>query len=113
MKSQSEQFEREARDPPAISRNARRTTRRGGWSGVHSGQSVWQARRESLGRDTTAGTSTATDVVGRPHEEVIPVYEEQLRVGKREVSRGSVRVRSYVVEEPAEEQVSLRDERVE
>ncbi|MBV8399223.1 MAG: YsnF/AvaK domain-containing protein, partial [Acetobacteraceae bacterium] len=42
----------------------------------------------------------------------IPVYEEQLRVGKREVGRGSVRVRSYVVEQPVHEQVQLREERV-
>ena len=39
--------------------------------------------------------------------------EEQLRVGKREVGRGTVRVRSYVVERPVEEQVSPRQERVE
>ncbi|MFL6606496.1 MAG: YsnF/AvaK domain-containing protein [Steroidobacteraceae bacterium] len=42
----------------------------------------------------------------------IPVVEEQLRVGKREVNRGSVRVRSYIVEEPVHEEVRLREERV-
>jgi uncharacterized protein (TIGR02271 family) len=45
-------------------------------------------------------------------EEVIPVAEEQLRVGKRDVSHGRVRIRSYVVETPVEEQVTLREERV-
>jgi uncharacterized protein (TIGR02271 family) len=45
-------------------------------------------------------------------EEAIPVVQERLRVGKREVNRGSVRVRSYVVEEPIQEQVNLRQERV-
>jgi uncharacterized protein (TIGR02271 family) len=45
-------------------------------------------------------------------EEVIPVAEERLRVGKRDVSHGRVRVRSYVVETPVEEQVTLREERV-
>ncbi|UVF22386.1 DUF2382 domain-containing protein (plasmid) [Microvirga terrae] len=45
-------------------------------------------------------------------EEVIPVVEEQLRVGKRDVSRGRVKVRSYVVETPVSEQVSLRTESV-
>jgi uncharacterized protein (TIGR02271 family) len=45
--------------------------------------------------------------------ETIPVVEERLRVGKREVDRGTVRVRSYIVEEPVHEQVRLRDERVE
>lgn len=58
-------------------------------------------------RDTNLGT----DVNAR-REEHIPIVEEQIRVGKREVERGRVRVRSYVVEAPVEEQVLLRDESV-
>ena len=46
------------------------------------------------------------------NEERIPVVEEQLVVGKREVERGGVRVRSYVVETPVHEQVTLREEHV-
>lgn len=46
-------------------------------------------------------------------EERIPVAEEQLRVGKREVERGGARVRSYVREVPVHEQVQLREEHVE
>ena len=45
-------------------------------------------------------------------EEVVPVYEEQLRVGKRDVSHGRVRIRSYVVETPVNEQVRLHSESV-
>ena len=45
-------------------------------------------------------------------EEVIPVTEEHLRVGKRDVSHGRIRVRSYVVEEPVSEDVHLRQEDV-
>lgn len=45
-------------------------------------------------------------------EEVIPIIEEQLVVGKRDVSRGGVRVRSYVTETPVHEQIRLRNERV-
>ena len=63
--------------------------------------------------DTTTGmgaTTRATTDVDSP--DTIKVMEEQLRVGKREVARGAVRVRSYVVERPVEEQVSLHDERV-
>jgi len=45
-------------------------------------------------------------------DEVIPIVEEQLRVGKREAGGGRVRVRSYVVETPIEEQVNLRREHV-
>jgi uncharacterized protein (TIGR02271 family) len=50
---------------------------------------------------------------GAPGDETIPVVEEQLRVGKRDVERGGVRVRSYVEETPVEEQVELHEEHVE
>jgi len=50
--------------------------------------------------------------MGSRDEEVIPVVEEQLVVGKREVDRGGVRVRSYVTETPVHEQIRLRNERV-
>lgn len=45
-------------------------------------------------------------------QEVIPVAEERLRVGKRDVGRGSVHVRAYTREMPVEERVTLRDETV-
>ena len=45
-------------------------------------------------------------------EEKITLAEERLRVGKRATEHGRVRVRSYVVETPVEEQVTLRDENV-
>jgi stress response protein YsnF len=45
-------------------------------------------------------------------EERIPIVEESLRVGKREVERGGARVRSYVTETPVSEQVNLREEHV-
>lgn len=58
----------------------------------------------------TGADCPASTEVGR--EEVIPVVEEQLRVGKRDVTDGRVRVRSYVVETPVAEQVNLREEQV-
>jgi uncharacterized protein (TIGR02271 family) len=45
-------------------------------------------------------------------DEVIPVAEEELHVGKRDVSHGRVRIRSHVVERPVQEQVSLTEEHV-
>ncbi|MEZ0167896.1 YsnF/AvaK domain-containing protein [Microvirga sp. TS319] len=59
-----------------------------------------------------AGPTGAQGRLSDRDEEVIPVAEERLRVGKRDVSHGRVRVRSYVVETPVEEQVTLREERV-
>src|SRR5690242_6211165 len=45
-------------------------------------------------------------------ETKIPVIEERLKVGKREINRGTVRVRSYIVEEPVNRPVGLRQEHV-
>lgn len=58
-----------------------------------------------MARTGMAGTS-------EEEREVLPVVEEQLRIGKRDTERGRVRVRSYVVERPVSEQVSLRSEHV-
>jgi len=42
----------------------------------------------------------------------IPVVQEELQVGKRAVQRGAVRVYSRVMQQPVEEKISLREERV-
>jgi len=79
-----------------------------GFSGTASpdrgtlGKAGWREGQAATSR-TGAGTG----------DETIPVIEERLRVGKRDVNVGRVRVRSYVVEEPASAEVSLRQERVE
>ncbi len=61
---------------------------------------------------TRARADLNADRTGTGREEHIPIVEEELHVGKRAVERGSVRVRSYVIETPVEEQVRLRDESV-
>lgn len=58
--------------------------------------------RDDLGRD-------ASDIEG---ETVLPVIVEELAVGKREVAKGGVRVRSRVEETPVQKEVSLREEKV-
>ena len=68
------------------------------------------ARLDQSATDVRATTPALGAAAGR--DEVIPVYEEQLRVGKRDVNRGRVRVRSYIVETPVTEQVSLHSETV-
>lgn len=45
--------------------------------------------------------------------EHIPIVEEHLKVGKREVDLGKVRVTKRVVETPVSEEIALREERVE
>lgn len=62
---------------------------------------------------TLSGTGTENRAGSNPvAEERIPLVEEQLKVGKREVERGGARVRSYVEERPVNEQVTLREEHV-
>jgi uncharacterized protein (TIGR02271 family) len=93
--------------------------RQEGWTGYQAGatsadagattgavSSASEARRSDLG---VGGAATTTNAAG---EEVIQAAEEQLRVGKREIGRGGVRVRSYVTERPVEQQVELRQEHV-
>jgi len=60
---------------------------------------------------TAASASTQAGVTSTP-QDTVKVVEERLRVGKREVAQGAVRVRSYVVERPVEEQVRLHEERI-
>jgi len=43
---------------------------------------------------------------------VIPVIEEDIKVGKREVPTGGVRIRSRIVEKPVEENLRLRHEHI-
>jgi len=75
-----------------------------------AGTNVSGAHPEHEARGTTTGAAAAGV---RGGEEAIPIVEERLTVGKREVNRGRVRVRSYVVETPVQEQVALRQEHVE
>ena len=100
-----------------------------GWAGTAAGTSTGvgsatsvapgfaSVRAEDRDADAVASPGT-TSLAGAEtslsdcDEHVIPVVEERLRIGKRDVSHGRVRVRSYVVEAPVDEQVSLREERV-
>ncbi len=77
--------------------------RASGWNGTSTSASSASSSHSGNARTTEQPSESAT----------LPVVEEQLRVGKREINRGSVRARSYIVEEPVEEQVHLRDEHVE
>lgn len=81
------------------------------------GQSVGFQPGSELGgsdRMESAGSSFSgqRQTLQSGQEERIPIVEERLAVGKREVERGGARVRSYVVERPVHEQVSLREEHV-
>ncbi len=59
-----------------------------------------------------AAPAIAAPIAAEAGERVIPVVEEQLSVGKREVEQGGVRVYRRVVEVPVEQTVNLREEHV-
>jgi stress response protein YsnF len=54
----------------------------------------------------------AIEMDAREEERVIPILREEMRVGRRTVERGGVRVSSHVVQRPVSEQVNLRETRV-
>jgi len=55
---------------------------------------------------------TRTRRVEGQEEVTVPVVEEDIAIGKREVERGHVRIYSRVTEQPVEESVRLREEKV-
>jgi uncharacterized protein (TIGR02271 family) len=64
-------------------------------------------------QQATAGTQGQPLRSGTTEGEArIPVVEEQVKVGKREVQRGGVRVFQRVSEKPVQESVQLREEQV-
>lgn len=81
-----------------------------GPTGSTSASMMGGATAPSMARGMAASATGAAATAAR--EEVIPVAEEQLRVGKREVGHGRVRIRSYTVETPVTEQIGLREEHV-
>ena len=76
-------------------------------SGTQTGNlsgNLSDTRTDSLQRDTTIDQTTG--------KAAIPVVQEDVKIGKRLVERGGVRVFSRVVETPVNETVNLREEHV-
>ena len=66
-------------------------------------------RERSLYGGGTTGTTGTLNATG---ETVIPIVEEQLAVGKRQVQGGGARIHTFVTETPVSESVSLHEEHV-
>jgi uncharacterized protein (TIGR02271 family) len=90
--------------------------RKEGWQGTSGTASTSSAGSQAFAGTGSAGTqglgATSRSSGQSLEEEHIPIVEEQLVVGKREVNRGGARVRTYVREVPVHEEVSLREEHV-
>ena len=94
-----------------------------GWTGydataITSTPTPSTAAATRRSQEQARSTTRVADKEGRPRrvegqEEVaIPVVQEDITIGKREVERGHVRIYSRVTEQPAEEAVRLREEKV-
>jgi uncharacterized protein (TIGR02271 family) len=85
----------------------------GSTASVDAGNRSGAVGSSEPGRDRMSADMASHRTSRGEGDQVIPIAEETLSVGKRDVSHGRVRVRSYVVESPVSEQVSLREEHVE
>ncbi len=91
--------------------------RTGGYTGYTETAAPYGADEITRERETyrtppsaaPAMNTGTTDVTGGT---VIPVVEESLAVGKREVQRGGARIHTTITERPIEETVSLHEEHV-
>jgi uncharacterized protein (TIGR02271 family) len=61
---------------------------------------------------TSADVGSAPSMSSDTSGSAVPVVQEELAVGKRQVQRGGVRVYSHLVETPVQESVQLREEHV-
>jgi uncharacterized protein (TIGR02271 family) len=64
------------------------------------------------GYDESAEAYTTEQIAEEQARYAVPVVEEDIKVGKREVSAGGKRIRSYVSEREVSEDVTLRNEEV-
>jgi len=87
--------------------------RQSGWSRFDVDAPAYAASTSAgatkMSATTTSARSTAIDESG---EIRVPIVEEELRIGKRAVEGGGVRISQSVEETPVNEQVTLRDETV-
>lgn len=109
------------------------TWKQSGWTGYSSTAKPYtpeeitrereQYRTTTTPPTTTAATATSARPVSTPQnrpttatptgkETTLPVIEEEMKVGKRAVQSGGVRVYSRMTEKPVAEQVRLREEHV-
>jgi len=66
----------------------------------------------AMGTATAKPTTAMTPGANVGGETVIPIVEEELAVGKRQIQRGGARIHTRITERPVSEQVTLREEEV-
>lgn len=85
-----------------------------GWTGYQANAKPYTTEQITKEREryTTPKIDTTARDINKGGEVAIPVVEERLNVGKKEVEQGGVRVHKYVQERPVEADVTLREEHV-
>jgi len=83
-----------------------------GSSGSMQGGSLTGAQQQGSTSGSMQGSLTGSQQRDTSGTAAIPVVQEVLKVGKREVQKGGVRVYSHVVETPVNETIGLREEHV-
>ena len=92
-----------------------------GWSAQGSDQQTTlrqsasqQSSQQSTGRQQAmSGNQGRSGAISSDQDQIaIPVVEEELQVGKRQVQKGGIRVHTHVEEKPVEESVTVRDEHI-
>jgi uncharacterized protein (TIGR02271 family) len=104
-----------AESPLQVSQSAAQGLQRVASAQMSTGSIFWDAMfgmwAIPQGRSVTEPTGSNVQPSSQ-EEEVIPLAEETLIVGKQTVNRGTTTVRRYVVETPAQQQITLFDEKV-
>ena len=93
---------------PVDVRERSATWRSEGWTGFNADADVTSTRTTSHATSTAMPSGTRNV----ENEAAIPIVEEELHVGKREVEKGGVRVHTYMEEKPVQESIEVREENV-
>jgi len=88
--------------------------RQAGWSRFDADAPAYDASTSTRARNMSAstGTTARSNTIDESGELRVPIVEEEVRIGKRAVEGGGVRISQSVQETPVNEQVTLRDETV-
>ena len=79
---------------------------------LYNDTNLYKNRRDRTSEKITDDTRNTDVDETKNRETTIPVIEENMNVGKKEVERGGIRIRQRVVEKPVEENINLREEHV-
>jgi stress response protein YsnF len=85
----------------------------GASAGASAGTESGASANLGAGVNIKKKTNGHLEMDDREEERIIPILREEMRVGRRTVERGGVRVSSHIVQKPVSEQVHLRETHVE